>query len=171
MGHSLEVAKGSTPLLEYTLPLSNIPNFKPFHPLILDHLHHLINDQYLGLSSNNYGSALIISVLTPAIYYPVIPIKTNMSQSQNTSNQVSQQITLPENTEELIRMLGLDNNEKLVDNHMVDNFDIDSFTLTSSGIPVEIMEFQNMQDYQLVGNTMGAYQQEIISYVDMGAPF
>merc|ERR1712168_172441 len=95
--------------------------------------------------------------------------KVNMSQSQNTSNQVAQQITLPENTEELIRMLGLDNNEKLVDYHMVDNFDIDSFTLTSSGIPVELMEFQNMQGYQLVGNSMGANQQEIISYVDMGA--
>merc|ERR1712215_291925 len=168
---SVEVAKGSTPLLEYTLPLSTIPNFKTFPSLVLEHLHHLINDQYLGLSYNNYRSALINSVLTPAIYSPVIPIKANMSQSQNTSNQVSQQITLPENTEELIRMLGLDNNEKLVDNHMVDNFDIDSFTLTSSGTPLELMEFQNMQDYQLVGNSMGAYQQEIISYVDMGAPF
>jgi len=98
-----------------------------------------------------------------------------MSQSQNTSNQVNQEIALPENNEELIRMLGLDeyadtDSGKLVDNMIIGNFDNDS-TLTSNGIPIELMQFENIQGYQLVGNSLGPYQQtEIISYVDM-SPF
>jgi len=97
-----------------------------------------------------------------------------MSQSQNTSNQVNQEIALPENNEELIRMLGLDeyadsDSGKLVDNMIIGNLDIDS-TLTSNGIPMELMQFENMQGYQLVGNSLGYQQTEIISYVDM-APF
>jgi len=97
-----------------------------------------------------------------------------MSQSQNTSNQVNQEIALPENNEELIRMLGLDeyadtDSGKLVD-MIIGNFDNDS-TLTSNGIPIEMIQFENLQGYQLVGNSLGSYQQtEIISYVDM-SPF
>jgi len=98
-----------------------------------------------------------------------------MSQSQNTSNQANQEIALPENNEDLIRMLGLDeyadsDSGKLVDNMIIGNFDNDS-TLTSNGIPIELMQFENIQGYQLVGNSLGSYQNtEIISYVDM-SPF
>jgi len=99
-----------------------------------------------------------------------------MDQTMNTSSTRGNQGTaLPENNEELIRMLGLDefadsDNEKLLDNI---NFDMDAFTVSSNGVlPEDIMDFQDMpQGYQLIGNSVGAYQQtEIISYVDM-SPF
>merc|ERR1739842_95423 len=98
-----------------------------------------------------------------------IQLKLIMDQTMNTSSTRGNQGTaLPENNEELIRMLGLDefadsDNEKL----------LDAITLSSNGVlPEDIMDFQDIpQGYQLIGNSVGAYQQtEIISYVDM-SPF
>merc|ERR1711872_831548 len=95
---------------------------------------------------------------------------TKMDQPSNTSTTpANQETTLPDNTEELIRMLGLDeyeeNNEKLMDNN-VGNINFDPFT--SSGLIEDLIGFDNNQGYQLIGNSMGSYQQnEIISYVDM----
>merc|ERR1739842_160903 len=99
-----------------------------------------------------------------------IQLKLIMDQTMNTSSTRGNQGTaLPENNEELIRMLGLDefadsDNEKLLDNI---NFDMDAFTVSSQ----DMMDFQDMpQGYQLIGNSRGAYQQTEIKSVPTLSP-
>jgi len=96
-----------------------------------------------------------------------------MDNSMNMPNQVTNELTLPDNNEEVIHMLGLDayadcNTGKLVDD-IVRKLDLDAFTLTASGVPAAAIGFEGIQGIQqVVGNPHEAYQQnEGISYVDM----
>jgi len=89
------------------------------------------------------------------------------------STLLNQESLLPDNNEEVINMLGLDeyvdsNTSKLV-NDIDMKFDLDAFTITPFGDPRAAIGFENMQGHQqIIGNPLGGYQPaETISYVDL----
>jgi len=96
-----------------------------------------------------------------------------MNTAMYASTLVNQESLLPDNNEEVINMLGLDeyvdsNTGKLV-NDIVMKLDLDAFAVSQFGEPRAPIGFECMQGHQqVVGNPLGGYQPtELVSYVDL----